>query len=104
MLTLLLGTGRFVTSSTGSITRRVSFVARLRPQVTRQGGLLVIVDEFGKFLEYAALHPETEDLLVMQQLAEAAARSPTPILLLTILHTSFAEYLHTADQTQRMEW
>ncbi len=68
------------------------------------GGLLVVWDEFGKFLEYAAQHPESEDLLVMQHLAELAARSPVPITLITILHTSFAEYLHRADETQRVEW
>lgn len=73
-------------------------------QATKRGGLLIVVDEFGKFLEYAALHPETEDLFVLQHLAETAARSPIPILLITILHTSFAEYVQTADQAQRVEW
>ena len=70
-----------------------------------RGGLLVIVDEFGKFLEHVALHPETEDLFVMQGLAEAAARSPVPVLLVTMLHTAFNEYLGTsADDSRRAEW
>jgi hypothetical protein len=70
-----------------------------------RGGLLVILDEFGKFLEHVSLHPETEDLFVMQGLAEAAARSPVPILLVTMLHTAFAEYLGTsADDSRRAEW
>ncbi len=70
-----------------------------------RGGLLVVLDEFGKFLEHAALHPETEDLFVMQGLAEAAARSSTPVLLVTLLHTAFAEYLGpSAEDARRAEW
>lgn len=69
------------------------------------GGMLIVFDEFGKFLEYAALHPETEDLFVMQGLAEIVARSATPILLVTVLHTAFAEYLSaSADDSQQAEW
>jgi hypothetical protein len=69
------------------------------------GGLLIVLDEFGKFLEYAALHPETEDLFVMQGLAEVAARSSTPTLLVTLLHTAFAEYLGaSAGDSRRAEW
>lgn len=68
------------------------------------GGLLIIIDEFGKFLEYAAQHPDSADLLVMQDLAELAARSKVPIILLTILHSAFAEYLSVLDETRRAEW
>jgi energy-coupling factor transporter ATP-binding protein EcfA2 len=68
------------------------------------GGLLIVVDEFGKFLEHVALHPETEDLLVIQHLAETASRSDIPIVFITILHTSFAEYLPRTSETQRTEW
>lgn len=68
-------------------------------------GLLVILDEFGKFLEHAALHPEAEDLFVMQHLAEAMARDPKPTLLVTLLHTAFSEYLPpTTDEVRRAEW
>ncbi len=69
------------------------------------GGLLIVLDEFGKFLEYAALHPEQEDLFVMQGLAEFSARSSTPTLLVTLLHTAFAEYLGaSAADSRRAEW
>jgi hypothetical protein len=68
------------------------------------GGLLIIIDEFGKFLEYAALHQDTEDLFIFQQLAESAARSSVPIILATILHTAFAEYLQSIEEAKRAEW
>ena len=52
-----------------------------------------------------SLHPETDDLFVMQGLAEAASRSPVPVLLVTMLHTAFAEYLGaSADDSRRAEW
>ena len=68
------------------------------------GGLLIVVDEFGKFLEDMALHPETEDLLLLQTLAELAARSDVPIVLMTILHQGFGEYLRGSDEARRVEW
>ena len=67
-------------------------------------GLLVIVDEFGKFLEHAAQNPEDVDLLILQDLAEMAARSEVPIVLVTILHSAFDEYLGPLDESRRMEW
>jgi hypothetical protein len=68
-------------------------------------GLLVVVDEMGKFLEYAALNPEQGDLQLFQELAEHAARSESaPLLLVTILHQAFEEYAHRLSATQRREW
>ena len=68
-------------------------------------GLLVVVDEMGKFLEYAALYPDKGDLQLFQELAEYAARSEkAPLLLVTILHQAFEEYAHRLSATQRREW
>jgi hypothetical protein len=67
-------------------------------------GLLLIVDEFGKFLEYAAQNPATEDLLVLQDLAELTARSEASIVFITILHSAFAEYLNILEESRRVEW
>jgi hypothetical protein len=68
------------------------------------GGLLVILDEFGKFLEFAAQHPDVEDLFVLQHLAEMAERNSPPIVLITVLHTAFIEYLHILDKSRQLEW
>lgn len=56
------------------------------------GGLLLVVDELGKYLEYAA-EAGTEDLFFLQQLAEAAARSERPIAFVGALHSGFSDYL-----------
>ncbi len=68
-------------------------------------GLLLVIDELGKFLEYAALHPERGDVQVLQELAEAAVRSgDAPLLIVTILHQAFDEYAHRLPGAQQAEW
>ena len=76
-------------------------------QIRTEGGtgLLLIVDELGKFLEYAAQNPEHGDLFVLQSLAEFAARTnQTPLLMLTILHQAFEQYAQRLATSQREEW
>ncbi len=68
------------------------------------GGMLVIIDEFGKFLEFAAQHPDVEDMFILQHLAEMAERNSPPVVLVTVLHTAFSEYLHTLDKSRQLEW
>lgn len=87
---------------------------RLRPILkqaasvaTKKGydGLLFVVDEFGKFLEYASLHPDETDFFVLQELAEYADRkTDSPLVLVTILHTAFSEYVNRLETTRRSEW
>jgi hypothetical protein len=68
-------------------------------------GLLVIVDELGKFLEYAASTPDEGDIFVLQTLAEPANRSGSrPILLLTLLHQAFDQYAARSGESRRAEW
>ena len=76
-------------------------------QVERKGGtgLLLVIDELGKFLEYATQHPAQADIFVLQTLAELADRSEqTPLLLMTILHQAFELYAQRATKAQREEW
>ena len=68
-------------------------------------GLLLVIDELGKFLEYAAQSPAQGDVFVLQTLAEFATRSEqTPLFLLTILHQAFEQYAHRLAKSQRQEW
>ena len=68
-------------------------------------GLLLVIDELGKFLEYAAQHPAQGDVFVLQTLAEFATRSDqTPLLLLTILHQAFEQYANKLAKSQQEEW
>ena len=68
-------------------------------------GLILVVDELGKFLEYAAQHPSQGDVFVLQSLAEFASRSEgTPLFLLTILHQAFEHYAQRMGASHREEW
>jgi hypothetical protein len=67
-------------------------------------GILLIVDELGKFLEYGASNPEQGDVFVLQELAEAATRSKRPFLFLTILHQAVDRYAEHLSPGRRAEW
>jgi hypothetical protein len=71
----------------------------------KASGLLIILDELGKFLEYAALYPDQQDIFLMQRLAEMAARSGnTPLFVVGILHQGFGAYADHLSQTAQREW
>lgn len=68
----------------------------------RNDGLLIFIDEMGKCLESAARG--SGDVYFFQQLAEFASRSNGKIILIGILHQSFAEYARYLPHTLRDEW
>jgi len=67
-------------------------------------GQLIVIDEFGKFLEYAAKESPEEELYFIQQLAEFANTPDLPILLITTLHQPFEDYALSLTKTQKNEW
>ena len=88
----------------GALARPSSSVDLLVEAAARsEGGIALIVDELGKYLEYAAAHPK-EDVFLLQQLAEAAARSKKPLLFVSVLHSGFGDYVSAGDPARRAEW
>ena len=68
-------------------------------------GALLILDELGKFLEFAALHPDHEDVYVLQRLAELAVRSnDEPMVVVGLLHQGFHAYSENLPSATRLEW
>ena len=68
-------------------------------------GMILILDELGKPLEYAALNPERGDIELLQILAEVASRSEKPVMgLLTVLHQAFEHYAASLSPVQQREW
>jgi hypothetical protein len=81
--------------------------AETAKQATTAGnkGLIVLIDEFGQFLEHAASVESTDNLLLVQQLAEESSRAKDgSLLLLTFLHQSVAHYSRSGDSAQFTEW
>ena len=68
-------------------------------------GLILILDELGKFLEFAALHPQRQDIFLLQRLAEAASRSgDEPLFVVCLLHQGFNAYSDLLSQSAQREW
>ena len=81
--------------------------AELSCEAVRIGydGVLLIIDEMGKFLEHAALHPKDSDIFVLQELGEAAARSgDNRLIVLGVLHQTPDAYAQKLGRTQQAEW
>jgi hypothetical protein len=71
----------------------------------KASGMLVLLDELGKFLEYGALHPDRQDVFLLQVLAETAARSgQTPLFIVGLLHQGFNAYSEHLSQSAQREW
>ncbi len=66
--------------------------------------LVLMVDEFGKFLEYAVKHNPEKELYFLQRLAEFVNDNSANIVLLTTLHQSFDAYSFALNSAQRQEW
>jgi hypothetical protein len=68
-------------------------------------GILIILDELGKFLEFAAAHPDQQDIYFLQSLAEAASRSgDAPLFVVGLLHQGFHAYADQLSQAAQREW
>lgn len=71
----------------------------------KDSGVLLVLDEMGKFLEHAANHPESEDVFLLQTLAERAVRSGNrPFMILGLLHQGFQAYAERLPFSQKHEW
>ncbi len=95
--------GYYEITDTASKSRVLEELNRDYQRAQQEGVLLVIViDEFGKFLEYAAQNDPENELYFVQQLAEFV--SDKNILLITTLHQSFDSYSRNLYRAQQLEW
>jgi hypothetical protein len=68
-------------------------------------GIVIILDELGKFLEFVALHPDRQDIYLLQMLAETASRSgDLPIFVVGLLHQGFQAYAEQLTLSAQKEW
>jgi hypothetical protein len=71
----------------------------------KYAGVLLLVDEAGKTLEYALQDRSGGDVYIFQEIAEYANRSrEIPLLFLITLHQMFDDYVELSDRTLRNEW
>src|ERR1017187_970841 len=68
-------------------------------------GLFIVLDELGKFLEFAALNPERQDVFFLQRLGEMSARSGESCLFtVSLLHQGFGAYADNLSEAGQREW
>src|SRR5690606_3178751 len=63
--------------------------------------LFILIDEFGKFLEYASKHNPEKELYFVQQLAEFCNNPKYNIVLIITVHQSFESYAYGLSKTQQ---
>lgn len=81
-------------------------VAKLENQPkVGHGGVALVIDELGKFLEYEAHHYGANDIYILQTLAEYACDAgPSKVLLFALLHQSFEQYAKGLGESLKAEW
>lgn len=67
-------------------------------------GLVLIIDEFGKFLEHASKNKDYGDLYLLQLISEWANDDEKNIFFITSLHQSFISYSSSLDLSEKQEW
>lgn len=66
--------------------------------------LFILIDEFGKFLEYASKYNPEKELYFVQQLAEFCNNPKHNIVLITTVHQSLESYAYSLSKIQQQEW
>ena len=85
----------------------IHLVKKLQSAVYKAGGIgiLVVIDELGKFLEYAARHQGSDEIYILQALAEHAySAQKAPLYLVVLLHQSFEQYAKGLTDSLKNEW
>lgn len=67
-------------------------------------GFILMIDEFGKFLEYASTNQAEKELYFLQQIAELMNNAEYEGAFITTLHQDFSAYAVHLNNTQRNEW
>lgn len=68
-------------------------------------GILIIFDEFGKFLEYESRFLGVNDVFLLQTLAEHAhSAHETRLLIFVLLHQSIEQYARGVGESLKNEW
>lgn len=68
-------------------------------------GILIVIDELGKFLEYEARHYGANDIYLLQALAEHACKGQeVNLYLFALLHQSFEQYAKGLGENLKNEW
>ena len=74
----------------------------LKEEALKSDGVILLLDELGKALDYSANN--NEDLFLFQELAELAQNASSKIIVIGFLHQSFSEYAKNKNTKIQEEW
>lgn len=82
-----------------------NIIIELATRLSRKDTLtLLVIDEFGKLLEYAVKNDPQKEIYFLQQVAELFNDPNHNGLFITTLHQSFEAYGHGLNDAERNEW
>ncbi|WP_264529246.1 hypothetical protein [Flavobacterium sp. N502540] len=70
----------------------------------KKSGYVILIDEFGKFLEYISKNKLSNDLYLLQLVSEWANDADKNAYFIITLHQNFIFYSSTLDSIDRQEW
>ena len=88
-------------------TQVIDLLKKLQRAVSKKSGkgILIVIDELGKFLEYEARHQGANDIFLLQALAEVACHGgEANILLVVLMHQAFEQYSKGLGENLKNEW
>ncbi|MGY0391182.1 hypothetical protein ACW5R3_01315 [Bizionia sp. KMM 8389] len=67
-------------------------------------GVVLIIDEFGKFLEYASKNKSADELFLIQQISEWVNDDSNDTYFIITLHQNFSSYGNSLSNQDKLEW
>jgi len=85
----------------------ITVVKKLQKTIAKTfgNGILIVIDELGKFLEYEARHSGANEIYLLQALAEHAfSPHDAKLSIVVLLHQSFEQYAKGLGDSFKNEW
>lgn len=67
-------------------------------------GIVIVIDEFGKFLEYASKNRAADELFLIQQISEWVNDDLNKAYFIITLHQNFSSYGSSLSNQDKLEW
>ena len=97
----IFGLSKFAEASNKKILKE--FAALLEDIQIQKSALVLLVDEFGKHLEFVAKR-NPDELYFIQELAEFCNDNNRNVILITTLHQNFSSYSKGLNKAEKSEW
>lgn len=77
---------------------------RRKKSLKSKKGVVFVIDEFGKFLEYASKNKSADELFLIQQISEWANDDDKETYFIITLHQNFTSYGNDLSNQDKLEW